>query len=164
MSSTPDEQLSEEPQSDRGAPGSRDSGSDHPKGGQTDRSEGSFDEESVQSSTGSGDKVYGGTGSEPPRDAEPAVPPYDGRQETAKPTLDSSVGEGTGANTAGAGRLVADSERKAPEPSDTPRGATATPAEELPATEAPETEGSAEDVDVAHQSGVTRPEDRRSET
>ncbi|GAB2641642.1 hypothetical protein GCM10027068_21670 [Prescottella soli] len=41
---------SEEPQSARGAPGSRDTGSDEPGGGETDRPSGSFDDEIVTSS------------------------------------------------------------------------------------------------------------------
>jgi hypothetical protein len=38
-----DDQLSEEPQSERGAPGSRDTGSDRPAGGPVDRPVGSSD-------------------------------------------------------------------------------------------------------------------------
>jgi hypothetical protein len=37
MTETPGEQLDEEPQSERGAPGSRDTGSDEPSGGPGDR-------------------------------------------------------------------------------------------------------------------------------
>jgi hypothetical protein len=37
MTETPGEQLDEEPQSERGAPGSRDTGSDEPSGGPVDR-------------------------------------------------------------------------------------------------------------------------------
>lgn len=43
MDSEPGEQLSEEPQSDRGAPGSRDSGADEPAGGPVDRPPGTSD-------------------------------------------------------------------------------------------------------------------------
>jgi hypothetical protein len=39
-------QLSEEPQSERGAPGSRDTGSDEPAGGPVDRPAGQSDEDS----------------------------------------------------------------------------------------------------------------------
>jgi hypothetical protein len=45
MSETPGEHLTEEPQEERGAPGSRDSGSDEPGGGPVDRPAGTSDEE-----------------------------------------------------------------------------------------------------------------------
>ena len=44
MTDTPGEQLSEEPQSERGPMGSRDTGSDEPGGGPVDRPEGQVDE------------------------------------------------------------------------------------------------------------------------
>ncbi len=46
MSETPGEHLDEEPQAERGQPGSRDTGSDEPAGGPVDRPEGTSDEES----------------------------------------------------------------------------------------------------------------------
>lgn len=46
MTTTPGEHVEEEPQEERGAPGSRDTGSDEPGGGPVDRPEGSSDEES----------------------------------------------------------------------------------------------------------------------
>lgn len=49
MSNTPGEHLQPEPQSERGEPGSRDTGSDEPGGGPADRPAGSFDDEEVQS-------------------------------------------------------------------------------------------------------------------
>ncbi len=45
MSETPAEHLDEEPQAERGAPGSRDTGSDEPAGGPVDRPAGTGDEE-----------------------------------------------------------------------------------------------------------------------
>ncbi len=45
MTSTPGEHLGEEPQEERGAPGSRDTGSDEPGGGPVDRPSDSPDEE-----------------------------------------------------------------------------------------------------------------------
>lgn len=45
MSETPGEQLDEEPQEERGAEGSRDTGSEEPSGGPVDRPAGSADEE-----------------------------------------------------------------------------------------------------------------------
>ncbi len=52
MTDTPAEHLDEEPQAERGAPGSRDTGSDEPAGGPVDRPAGtsdSRDDSSVQS-------------------------------------------------------------------------------------------------------------------
>lgn len=46
MTTKPGEHREEEPQDERGAPGSRDTGSDEPGGGPVDRPEGSSDEES----------------------------------------------------------------------------------------------------------------------
>ena len=43
MTDTPGEHLTEEPQSERGPVGSRDTGSDHPGGGPVDRSAGTSD-------------------------------------------------------------------------------------------------------------------------
>jgi hypothetical protein len=49
MSSKPGEHLQTEPQSERGEPGSRDTGADGPGGGPADRPAGSFEHEEVQS-------------------------------------------------------------------------------------------------------------------
>ena len=46
MSETPNEHLDEEPQDERGTPGSRDTGSDGPEGGPVDRPGGTSDEQS----------------------------------------------------------------------------------------------------------------------
>lgn len=43
MTSTPGEQLEEEPQEERGSPGSRDEGTEQPGGGPADRPEGGMD-------------------------------------------------------------------------------------------------------------------------
>jgi hypothetical protein len=43
--------LDEEPQSERGEPGSRDTGSDEPAGGPADRPEGKADDESTRADT-----------------------------------------------------------------------------------------------------------------
>ncbi|MDX6291675.1 MAG: hypothetical protein QOH50_750 [Kribbellaceae bacterium] len=47
MSDLPGEQLDEEPQDERGAPGSRDTGSDKPSAGPADRPAGKSDEADV---------------------------------------------------------------------------------------------------------------------
>lgn len=46
MSDQPGEHLAEEPQQERGEPGSRDTGSDEPAGGPVDRPAGASDEDS----------------------------------------------------------------------------------------------------------------------
>jgi hypothetical protein len=46
MSDKPADHLEEEPQAERGAPGSRDTGSDEPAGGPVDRPAGTSDEDS----------------------------------------------------------------------------------------------------------------------
>jgi hypothetical protein len=47
MTSTRDEDLAQEPQSERGEPGSRDTGSDKPSAGPAERPSGSIDDEAV---------------------------------------------------------------------------------------------------------------------
>lgn len=73
---------SEEPQSEHGAKGTRDTGSDTPGGGSADRPAGTIDEEEVTSTRDHNptEENVGSTGTLPPEDAEPAVPPYEGRR------------------------------------------------------------------------------------
>lgn len=59
MSGNPGEQLSEEPQSERGEPASRDSGSDESFGGPVDRPEGSIDDEAVPSLSDTDESAVG---------------------------------------------------------------------------------------------------------
>lgn len=159
MAIEPGEQLSEEPQEERGAKGSRDSGSDAPSEQATARPAGSFDDEVMQSVDESGAETHiSGTGELPPADTGSAVPPYEGRKETADDLKQQAAGAGTGVNTAGAAREVADSEFKAPKPSETPRGAEASPADEQPAQDASESEGSDAGVGPSHTAGVRRAE------
>ena len=76
-------QLAEEPQSERGGMGSRDTGSE-PSGGPIDRPEGAVGGSAeLPSHGGSEEGQYGGTGTLPPPDTEPAAPPYEGRQISA---------------------------------------------------------------------------------
>ncbi|RMI32093.1 hypothetical protein EBN03_13815 [Nocardia stercoris] len=159
--------LSEEPQSARGAQGSRDTGSDTPDGGSADRPAGTFDEEEVTSTRDHNptQENIGGSGTLPPGDAEPAIPPYEGRRTSAEGNTTSSAGEGSGANTGGAGHPVSDPNFKAPRPEDTPGGATTSPADEQPASQASETEASDEGVEVgSHSGGVRRAEDQPGES
>lgn len=87
------------------------------------------------------------------------VPPYEDRRTSAdvdgpeKSTKD-------GAKTAGATGLVEDDEMKAPDPSDTERGATGSPADEQPASEMPETDLDDDMVGPAHTEGTGRGEDQ----
>lgn len=71
--------VSEEPQSARGAPGSRDTGSDEPGGGPADRPAGSFDDKE----TISGSEADAATAPAEPTPAEPVIPPYDERKDSA---------------------------------------------------------------------------------
>jgi hypothetical protein len=161
------EHLSEEPQSERGAKGSRDAGSDKPGGGTADRPAGTFDQEEVTSTRdhNPAEGNIGTTGTVPPGDAEPAIPPYEGRRTSAEGRITgTSAGEGTGANTAGAVHPVTDSKFKAPAPEDTPGGATTSPADEQPASQASETEATDEGVEGGHHGGVRRAEDQPRES
>ena len=87
-----------------------------------------------------------------------ALPPYEGRRESAE--VDGSA-ESTkdGAKVGGATGPVEDPEMKGPEPSETARGATANPADEQPAGETPQNEDSDPGVGPAHVPGTPRGED-----
>lgn len=87
-----------------------------------------------------------------------AIPPYDGRRESADVDgPDRSVRDD--AKVGGATGPVEDAEDKAPDPAATPRGGVATPADEQPASSMPETERSDPGVGPAHVSGTPRGED-----
>jgi hypothetical protein len=157
------ERPTEEPQEQRGAPGSRDTGADEPSGGPVDRPSGEYEgDESVPSYGGPVELPEGAAEftNQPPKDVEPAVPPYEGRQTEAKP--DSGRGDEGGARTGGAVKPVSDSDYKDASPHDTPGGATASPAQEQPAAEAPESDKGFDAVDSpAHTPGTGRAEDKR---
>ena len=160
--STPSEHLSEEPQQERGAPGSRDTGSDEPSGGPADRPSGRLEgDESVPAHDEAGDPEQ--TGSEkteiPPQDVKAAVPPYEGRQTEAKP--EGGQGEDSPEATGGAVKPVTDTSYKDPAPGDTPGGATASPADEQPASQMPETDRDDDRVGPSHAAGTGRAEDKR---
>jgi hypothetical protein len=157
--SEPGEHLTEESQSERGAPGSRDTGSDQPSGGPTDRPEGSIEgDESIPDHSDHGKSAD--TASEkteyPPTDAKAAVPPYEDRQKTAKPEGDE--GESQGARTGGAVKPESDSGYKAPAPDQTAGGATASPAEERPASQVSETQTDDDMVGPGHTPGTGKGE------
>jgi hypothetical protein len=157
--SDPGEHLTEESQSERGAPGSRDTGSDQASGGPTDRPSGSIEgDESVPDHGDQGKS--GATASEktehPQNDAKPAVPPYEGRQTAAKPEGDE--GEGQGARTGGAVKPESDSGYKSQAPDQTAGGATASPADEQPASQTPETQTDDDMVGPGHTPGTGKGE------
>jgi len=91
-----------------------------------------------------------------------AIPPYDGRQESAEVKgKEASVKDG--AKTAGATGPVEDDEMKAPDPADTERGAVASPADEQPAEDTSDATVKGDDLSAtgpAHESGVGRGEDK----
>ena len=84
MTKEPGEHLEEEPQSERGEPGSRGTGPDEPSAGEH-RQEGAFEDESMTSGEPGWQQPddAGGHGSE---SDEAAVPPYEDRQREAKST------------------------------------------------------------------------------
>jgi hypothetical protein len=96
-------------------------------------------------------------GSDPDTESR-ALPPYEGRRETAD-VDDQSKTEKDSAKTAGATGPVRDEEMKAPDPADTARGRQASPADEQPAEKMPESETSDPGVGPAHVSGTQRGED-----
>ncbi|MFD6511722.1 hypothetical protein [Rhodococcus sp. NPDC060176] len=96
-----------------------------------------------------------------PTASEPAVPPYEGRQEAAKKSAFKEAESSGGPNTGGAGKPVVDSGLKARPAEETPGGRTASPADEQPAAETTESASSESGVGPAHQTGVGRSEDKR---
>jgi hypothetical protein len=87
-----------------------------------------------------------------------AVPPYEGRRETADVDGEEKLRR-DGANVGGATGPVVSDERKAPEPADTPRGAVASPADEQPAADTPSGDSGPASTGPAHHPGTTRGED-----
>jgi hypothetical protein len=146
-------QLPEEPQSERGEMGSRDTGSNRPSAGPTDRPEGAVQgDESVPSHGGSEEGQVGGTGNLTPQPTSPAVPPYEGRQTEAKPIGDDGAEGGV--------KPVESPSYKAPAPGTTPGGATASSGDEQPAAEQPETDLGDDRVGPTHSAGTSRDEKR----
>jgi hypothetical protein len=158
---TPGENVREEPQEERGAPGSRDTGSDEPAGGPVDRPSGEYEgDESVPSYDDGGKPDFQtGTTNEPPQDVKAEVPPYEDRQRAAEPADDST--EAAGARTGGATRPTTDPDYKSPAPGESAGGTTASPAQEQPASQTQETDRGDDAVGPAHTPGVGRAEDKR---
>jgi hypothetical protein len=99
---------------------------------------------------GGGGRSGRGPATHVPGKTEPGgvVPPYEGRKEAAE--ID---GEGERGPKTNEGGLTS------PRPEDTPGGRTASPADEQPAAESPETEPSDPGVGPAHTAGTPRGED-----
>jgi hypothetical protein len=91
-----------------------------------------------------------------------AVPPYEGRRETADVDPQDHTTK-DGAKTAGATGPVQDDQPKAADPDATERGTVASPADEQPADQMPESEQSDPGVGPAHVAGTPRGEDLTKE-
>jgi len=140
--------------------GSRGTGSDEPSGGPVDRPSGTYEgDESVPAHDEGGKPDFeAGFTNEPPKDVEPELPPYEGRQKTSKP---AEGGDEGGERTGGAVKPVTDADYKSPAPRDTPGGATASPADEQPASQMPESDRDDDREGPAHAAGTGRAEDKR---
>jgi hypothetical protein len=92
-----------------------------------------------------------------------ALPPYEGRRETADVAGEEELRK-DGANVGGATGPVASDELKATPEEDTPRGAEASPADEQPAAAMPETDLDADAVGPDHYAGTGRGEDTSAGT
>ena len=140
--------------------GTRDTGEDLPQEGESGRPAGTVDPDAnPPMSDPSKQDVYGGTGALPPQDTGSAIPPYEGRTTGASPS-DAGSAQVAGANVGGARGPVADDEYKSVAPEETPGGATASPADDQPAANMPETDLDDDGVAEAHQPGTRRGEDR----
>jgi hypothetical protein len=90
-------------------------------------------------------------------DSRPAVPPYEGRKTEADAEQST---EKDAARTGGATAPVSDDEMKAPDPADTERGSTASPADEQPAEETPDGESPEATTGPGHTPVTPRGEDQ----
>jgi hypothetical protein len=142
-------------QVDRG-PGTHNTGSDQPIE-EVNRPAGTVDEDANPPlSDPDDDTVDGGTGNTPPQDTGAAIPPYEGRQTGAK-----DVGVADDPSTGGATMPEEDPEYRSPKPQTTPGGATASPADEQPASEGSESQSADKGVEApAHVAGTRRGEDK----
>jgi hypothetical protein len=140
--------------------GSRGTGSDEPSGGPSDRPSDTYRGDEAVPAYDDGGKPDFETGftNEPPKDVQPEVPPYEGRQTSAKP--DDGADEG-GARTAGAVKPTTDAAPKDPSPGETQGGATASPADEQPASRMPESDRDDDRSGPSHTAGTPRGEDKR---
>jgi len=100
-----------------------------------------------------------GTDPNEPDTGDRAVPPYEGRRETADIDGPEEMHK-DGAAVGGATGPVESDHLKATPKEDTPRGAEASPADEQPASEMPETDLNPDAVGPDHYSGTGRGEDK----
>jgi hypothetical protein len=140
------------------APGTRDTGSDVPSGGEdrpsdTYRGDNSVPQMSDPENPGFDTRFTNA----PPQHSDQAMPPYEGRKTEGTPTAYSG---GQGANTGGATGPAVDAQYKSPAPGATPGGATTSPADEQPAAHAPETDTGDDRVGPSHVPGTRRGEDK----
>lgn len=132
--------------------GARDTGTDTPEPGGGERPVGTVDEDAnPPMSDPTASDVYSGTGELPPQDTGSAIPPYEGRQQSA-----ASDSEGVG----GATRPATNPDYASASPSDTPGGATQSPADEQAASRMPETDRDDDRVGPAHVAGTRRGESK----
>ena len=95
-----------------------------------------------------------------PGEQEPGgvVPPYEGRKESAEPDQEGGTHR-DGARVGGATGPVDDDGYKAPSPSDTPGGRTASPADEQPAADMPDGESAEQGTETgSHFEGTPKGE------
>jgi hypothetical protein len=151
--SSPQDRFAGEP-----PPGTRDTGSDKPSGGE-DRPSGPYKgDESVPIHSEEDDPGFGTKfTNEAPHDVEPTIPPYEGRKTEA----DSGSTEAQGAKIGGATAPATDPDYKSPAPSETAGGATSSPADEQPASGGSESDADDDGVGPAHAAGTGRAEDKR---
>jgi hypothetical protein len=146
--------TSQDRQSQRpGGPGTYNTGSDAPSEG-AERPAGTVDEDAnppLKDPDADDTVLNVADGTAPSRDAGAALPPYEGRQTSAK-----DIGLAEGSSAVGAARPEENSEYRSPKPQDTPGGATASPADEQPASQASETQGDDEGVEAPAQAAGTR--------
>lgn len=88
-----------------------------------------------------------------------AVPPYEGRRETAD-VDEQEESTRDGAKVGGATGPVEDDQMKAPVPAETERGAAASPADEQPGEESPTTDTHIDLTGPSHVAGESRGEDQ----
>ena len=162
MTDTSGEHLAEEPQEERGAPGSRDTGSDQAAGGGSGRVPGDIEHEETTSVEDENEDPTATFTNDPPQDSVRAVPPYEGRKETANPEGSTATGEVGGADVGGGTRPTTSPGTDAPAPASTPGGEYASPADEQPVREGDESAEEARGESApTHTPGVGRGEDKR---
>ncbi len=92
-----------------------------------------------------------------------ALPPYEGRRESADVDGPEEMRK-DGANVAGATGPVESGEMKSTPKEDTPRGAEASPSDEQPASEMPETDLDKDMVGPDHYQGTGRGENKAEDS